>query len=36
MSKTIKLSKEELEILKGYQQQQNEITLETGEFIIPE
>ena len=34
MSKTIKLSKEELEILKGYQQQQNEITFELGQVDI--
>ena len=34
MSKTIKLSKEELEILKGYQQQQNAITFELGQVDI--
>ena len=34
MSKTIKLSKEELEILKGYQQQQNSITFELGQVDI--
>ena len=34
MSKSIKLSKEELEILKGYQQQQNQITFELGQVDI--
>jgi hypothetical protein len=34
MSKSIKLSKEELEILKGYQQQQNQITFELGNVDI--
>jgi hypothetical protein len=34
MSKKIKLSKEELEILKGYQQQQNSITFELGQVDI--
>ena len=34
MSKKIKLSKEELEILKGYQQQQNSNTFELGQVDI--
>ena len=34
MSKSIKLSKEELEIIKGYQQQQNQITFELGNVDI--
>ena len=34
MSKTIKLSKEDLESRKGYQQQQNEITFELGQVDI--
>ena len=34
MSKTIKLSKEELEILQGYQQKQNQITFNLGSFDI--
>ena len=34
MSKTIKLSKEELEILQGYQQKQNQITFNLGSIDI--
>ena len=34
MSKTIKLSKEELEILQGYQQKQNQITFNLGNVDI--
>ena len=34
MSKTIKLSKEELEILHGYQQKQNQITFNLGSIDI--
>jgi|TARA_R100000479_G_scaffold169571_1_gene111407 hypothetical protein len=34
MSKTIKLSKEELEILQGYQQKQNQITFNLGSVDI--
>ena len=34
MSKKIKLSKEELEILKDYQKQQNAVTFELGQVDI--
>jgi len=34
MSKKIKLSKEELEILKDYQKQQNAVTFELGQIDI--
>jgi len=34
MSKIIKLSKEELEILKDYQKQQNAVTFELGQIDI--
>tara|TARA_R110001592_G_scaffold45812_2_gene146235 strand:- start:2851 stop:3105 length:255 start_codon:yes stop_codon:yes gene_type:complete len=34
MNKTIKLSEEELKILKSYQQQQNKITFELGQVDI--
>lgn len=34
MSETIKLSKEELEILQNYQQRQNQITFELGNVDI--
>ncbi len=34
MSKTIKLSKEELEVLQGYQKQQNNITFNLGNVDI--
>ena len=34
MSKTIKLSEEELEVLRGYQQEQNQITFNLGNVDI--
>tara|TARA_B100000768_G_scaffold168422_1_gene173271 strand:+ start:4752 stop:5006 length:255 start_codon:yes stop_codon:yes gene_type:complete len=34
MSKTIKLSKEELKVLRGYQQDQNQITFSLGNVDI--
>ncbi len=34
MSKTIKLSKEELKILRGYQQEQNQVTFSLGNVDI--
>ena len=34
MSKSIKLSKEELEVLRGYQQKQNHITFQLGNIDI--
>jgi len=34
MSKTIKLSKEELDVLKEYQQTQNSITFELGQVDV--
>jgi len=34
MSKTIKLSKEELKVLRGYQQNQNQITFNLGNVDI--